>query len=230
MTITANDAVDTILGTTPGSAVDQLRRRRPVTRENTQASYLALFQPDGLSDASLTERFAVALFVAALHGNSEATAFYEQGLKEAGADDSLHTAVLDAAASGAALGPYGDYREPGIKGENRPGLRWSAPSAIGAGLGPRLSAALEHAHLLVFRPRESSPAELKALVEAGWSTTGIVTLSQLVAFLAYQLRVVSGLKLLAAALPSPATANINQADANPADAQTADAQTVRIGS
>ena len=230
MTITTNDAVDTVLGTTPGSAVDQLRRRRPVTRENTQASYLALFQPDELSDASLTERFAVAVFVAALHGNGEATAFYGQGLKEAGADDSLHTAVLDAAASGAALGPYGDYRETGLKGENRPGLRWNAPPAIGAAVGPRLSAALEHAHLLVFRPRESSPAALKALVEAEWSTTGIVTLSQLVAFLAYQLRVVSGLQLLAAALPSPATADINRADANSADAQSAEAQNVRIGS
>ena len=220
MTITAHDAVDIILGAAPGSSVDQLRRRRPVTRENTQASYLALFQPDVPGDVDLAERFAVAVFVAALHGNSEATAFYEQGLKEAGADDSLHTAVLDAAASGAALGPYGEYREPGLRSENRPGLRWSVPPAAGAAFGPRLSAALEHAHLLVFRPRESSPAALDSLVQAGWSTTGIVTLSQLVAFLAYQLRIVSGLQLLAAALPQPATAQDNPANA----------QTVRIGS
>lgn len=220
MTITAHDAVDIILGAAPGSSVDQLRRRRPVTRENTQASYLALFQPDVPGDVDLAERFAVAVFVAALHGNSEATAFYEQGLKEAGADDSLHTAVLDAAASGAALGPYGEYREPGLRSENRPGLRWSVPPASGAAFGPRLSAALEHAHLLVFRPRESSPAALDSLVQAGWSTTGIVTLSQLVAFLAYQLRIVSGLQLLAAALPQPATAQDNPANA----------QTVRIGS
>ena len=220
MTITAHDAVDIILGAAPGSSVDQLRRRRPVTRENTQASYLALFQPDVPGDVDLAERFAVAVFVAALHGNSEATAFYEQGLKEAGADDSLHTAVLDAAASGAALGPYGEYRETGLRSENRPGLRWSVPPAAGATFGPRLSAALEHAHLLVFRPRESSPAALDSLVQAGWSTTGIVTLSQLVAFLAYQLRIVSGLQLLAAALPQPATAQDNPANA----------QTVRIGS
>jgi len=226
MTITAHDAVDTILGASPGSTLDQLRRRRPVTRENTQASYLALFQPDGSGDVDLTERFAVAVFVGALHGNGEATAFYERGLKEAGADDSLHAAVLDAAASGAALGPYGDYRESGLKNESRPGLRWSVPPAIGTLVGPRLSAALEHAHLLVFRPRESSPAALTSLVQAGWSTTGIVTLSQLVAFLAYQLRVVSGLRLLAAALPAPATAR----DDNPADSQTVTAQTVRTGS
>ncbi|MDQ1593701.1 MAG: hypothetical protein QOH40_257 [Arthrobacter pascens] len=226
MTITAHDAVDTILGASPGSPLDQLRRRRPVTRENTQASYLALFQPDGSGDVDRTERFAVAVFVAALHGNSEATAFYERGLKEAGADDSLHAAVLDAAASGAALGPYGDYRESGLKNESRPGLRWSVPPAIGAGLGPRLSAALEQAHLLVFRPRESSPRALTSLVQAGWSTTGIVTLSQLVAFLAYQLRIVSGLRLLAAVLPAPAT----ELHAPAQNANPAEAQSVRIGS
>lgn len=227
MTITDHDAVDIILGTSPGSFLDQLRRRRPVTRENTQASYRALFQPDGPSEVDLTERFAVAVFVAALHGNSEATGFYEQGLKEAGADDSLHTAVLEAAASGAGLGPYGDYRESGLRGENRPGLRWEVPAAIAGNLGSRLGAALEHAHLLVFRPRESSPAALESLVEAGWSTTGIVTLSQLVAFLAYQLRIVSGLNVLAAASPPPATTP----DAVPADTDADTAtQTVRTGS
>ena len=65
-----------------------------------------------------------------------------------------------------------------------------------ASLGERLAEALEHAHLLVFRPRESSPAALVALADAGWSTDGIVTLSQLVSFLAFQLRVAAGLRLL----------------------------------
>ncbi|GAB11960.1 hypothetical protein ARGLB_005_00250 [Arthrobacter globiformis NBRC 12137] len=222
MSSTEHDAVDTILGVSPGSPLDELRRRRPVTRDNTQASYLALFEPDVLSDASLPERFAVGVFVAALHGDAEATAFYQQGLKAAGSDDALHTAVFEAAKSGAALGPYGEYREPGLQDENRPGLRWATPAAIREALGEKLGAALEHAHLLVFRPREASPAALGSLVKAGWSTTGIVTLSQLVAFLAYQLRVVSGLRLLAAAQTVPATADI---PANPAAAQT-----VRTGS
>jgi CMD domain protein len=162
------------------------------------------------------------VFVAALHGNAEATAFYEQGLKAAGADDALHAAVLEAAESGAALGPYGEYRESGLRGENRPGLRWAAPAAVRQALGERLSAALDHAHLLVFRPREASPAALGSLVRAGWSTTGVITLSQLVAFLAYQLRVVSGLRLLATAQPASASIDI--------PANQADAQTVRTGS
>jgi uncharacterized protein YciW len=53
--------------------------------------------------------------------------------------------------------------------------------------------------LLVFRPRDASPAALQSLLDAGWSTTGIVTLSQLVAFLSFQIRVVAGLRALAAA-------------------------------
>ncbi|MFT4004057.1 MAG: CMD domain protein, partial [Rhizobium sp.] len=64
-------------------------------------------------------------------------------------------------------------------------------------LGPKLAAALEHSHLLVFRPREASAAALQKLLDAGWTATGIVTLSQIVAFLAFQIRVVAGLKALA---------------------------------
>jgi uncharacterized protein YciW len=53
--------------------------------------------------------------------------------------------------------------------------------------------------LLVFRPRDAASTDMKALLAAGWSTTGIVTFSQLVAFLSFQVRVVSGLSTLAAA-------------------------------
>jgi len=60
----------------------------------------------------------------------------------------------------------------------------------------RLAAALAHTHLLVYRPRDSSADALQTLLDAGWSTTGIVTLSQLVAFLNFQLRVVAGLTVL----------------------------------
>ncbi len=40
----------------------------------------------------------------------------------------------------------------------------------------------------MFRPREAHRKALTALADAGWSTTGIVTLSQLVAFLSFQVR------------------------------------------
>ena len=50
--------------------------------------------------------------------------------------------------------------------------------------------------MLVFHPRDSAPAYLQALLDAGWSTTGVVVISQLVAFLSYQIRVVAGLRVL----------------------------------
>ena len=52
--------------------------------------------------------------------------------------------------------------------------------------------------MLVFHPRDAAPAALQALLDAGWSTTDIVTLSQIVAFLSFQIRVVAGLRTLAA--------------------------------
>ena len=42
-----------------------------------------------------------------------------------------------------------------------------------------------------------TPAALQALLDAGWSTTDIVTLSQIAAFLSFQIRVVAGLRALA---------------------------------
>jgi uncharacterized protein YciW len=54
-------------------------------------------------------------------------------------------------------------------------------------------------HLLVFHPRDAAPEALQALLDAGWSTTDIVTLSQIAAFLSFQIRVVAGLRALAGA-------------------------------
>ncbi|MCY1553958.1 CMD domain protein [compost metagenome] len=59
----------------------------------------------------------------------------------------------------------------------------------------------------MFRPRDASREALQALLDAGWSTAGIVTLSQLVAYLAFQVRIVDGLAALASANEQPVAAN-----------------------
>ena len=51
--------------------------------------------------------------------------------------------------------------------------------------------------MLVFHPRDATSDALKSLLDAGWSTTDVVTLSQIVAFLSFQIRVVVGLRTLA---------------------------------
>jgi uncharacterized protein YciW len=58
---------------------------------------------------------------------------------------------------------------------------------------------VDHMHLLVFHPRDAAPASLQALLDAGWSTTDIVTLSQIAAFLSFQIRMIAGLRALAGA-------------------------------
>ena len=61
----------------------------------------------------------------------------------------------------------------------------------------RLAAALRHADLLSTRPAEATPADLAALTEAGLSVRDVVTISQVAAFLSFQARVLTGLRLLA---------------------------------
>lgn len=191
------DLIDRLAGVEPGGRVDALRRHRPETRDNAQASYDALFgerlEP---AHASLAERAAVAAFVAALHVDEPAAAHYGALAREAGGAE-LADRVLALGVAARTEGPYGDYPARGpLAAESVAGLRFTADDAAREALGARLAAALEHAHLLVFRPRESSPEALEALADAGWSADGIVTLSQLVAFLAFQLRVAAGLRLL----------------------------------
>lgn len=80
----------------------------------------------------------------------------------------------------------------------------AAPAA-----GPRLQAILDFAATLALRPVEGDRAALLKLSAAGLATAEVVALAQLVAFVAYQLRVVAGLQALAAlgandAPPAPA--------------------------
>ena len=60
----------------------------------------------------------------------------------------------------------------------------------------RISAALDFAHRLTFEPVAATPAHLETLKQAGWSPRGIVTLAQLVAFVSFQSRLITGLRSL----------------------------------
>ncbi len=190
------DIIDRLAGVEPGGRVDALRRHRPATRDNAQASYDALFTGVDETHATRAERAAVAQFVAQLHADEVATAHYAALTRESGGD-SIADAIADLAGPAATAGPYGEYPADGpLAAEGVSGLRFAVDDHARAALGDRIAAALEHAHLLVFRPREASAAALARLADAGWSTDGIVTLSQLVSFLAFQLRVATGLRLI----------------------------------
>ena len=197
--MSTKDIIDMLAGIEPGSGLDAIRARRLQARENAQKSYLSLFEPIDAGDFSLAERAAVAAFVTGLHGESPVAAFYRQKLAANADGTALVEPIQIEIERGKTSGPYGAFPAGPLSVENKAGLIYRVSAERKPQLGNRLVAALEHAHLLVFRPRDAASADMKALLAAGWSTTGIVTFSQLVAFLSFQVRVVSGLRTLAAA-------------------------------
>ena len=62
----------------------------------------------------------------------------------------------------------------------------------------RLAAMLRHVSLVATAPGSASAADLDALRDAGLTPCDIVTIAQIVAFVSYQVRVVAGLRALAA--------------------------------
>lgn len=186
------DTIDRIVGISPGDALDALRRRRPVTRVQLQSSHDALFDPVDDAGFPLAERLLVAAFATRLTADDATAALYAERARSV--DPERAALVLAEAADAVTTGPFGAYLEEGLAAESTEGTRYEP--ARNEALGERLTAALAHAHLLVVRPREAHDGELAALIRAGWGTDAIVTLSQLVSFLAFQQRVAHGLALL----------------------------------
>jgi hypothetical protein len=83
-----DDIVDRIVEVTP--TLDALRRRRPVTREQLQASFDALFRPVTIEHVSQAERELVAAFATGLAGADDATAGFYAARAQA-ADRSVPT-------------------------------------------------------------------------------------------------------------------------------------------
>ncbi|GAA4161519.1 hypothetical protein GCM10022286_19240 [Gryllotalpicola daejeonensis] len=187
------DVIDHLVGSREGDAIFALREQRPDAKRNAQASYDALFASDELDHVSQLERLAIAYWAVAL-AQSPTADYYRELLAEASAE--VLAALEAALPSAVTTGPYGDYPEGPLSAENQDGLHWQPSAELTDAVGIRLAAALAHTHLLTYRPRDSSADALQALIDAGWSTTGIVTLSQLVSFLNFQLRVVAGLTVL----------------------------------
>lgn len=194
------DVIDTLVGIESGSPLDAIRHRRRQAREQAQASYRALFVPEDAGGVSATERFAVAAFVTGLHGEPQTASFYAARLAESGASAELRGAIEAAVAAAKGQGPYGAFPAGPLSREDAPGPTHRVAAERRGALGSRLAAAFDHVHMLVFHPRDAAPAALQALLDAGWATTDIVTLSQIVAFLSFQIRVVAGLRVLAGAL------------------------------
>lgn len=182
------DIIDMLVGTD----LPHLRDNRPQARDNAQKSFEALLEPINPGTFSFGERYAVATYVAGLHQFTPAVELYSDLLLD-DAPTTLANAVTDAIDATLSAGPYGTYREPGLASESQSGGSVRTDANV---LGERLAAAFDYAHLLVFHPRDSRPEVLGRLSEAGWSADDTVSLSQLISFLTFQLRVAYGLRTL----------------------------------
>ena len=173
----SNDIID-LLAETPADLAE-LRRRRPEAVENAQRSFEALFEPTNpalIEALPVSTRYAVAAFVAGISGAQRAAEFYADLLADE--DEALVAVVEDAVRAGVSTGPYagGDFVTFG---------------------DDALAAAFDFAHLLTFHPKDASPAAIGHLQTAGYSEDAIVSLGQLISFVAFQLRVAHGVQVLA---------------------------------
>ncbi len=66
----------------------------------------------------------------------------------------------------------------------------------GGTLSPRLAAILTHTDLLTIEPRNATKADLDKLQEAGLTTPDIITISELIAFSSFQIRLLAALRAL----------------------------------
>ena len=191
------DVIDTLVGIASGTRMDAVRDGRKVARTHAQKSYEVLLTPAEPGDFSIAERFAVAAYVAGLHRAEPTAGHYASGLAEHGGA-ALAAAVAKAIAETAAEGPKGAYPPGPLSVEDTPAPVFALTPAVAAALGPKLAAGFAHAHYLVFHPRDAAASRFLPLTAAGWTEDSIVSLSQLVSFLAFQIRVVAGLAVLAA--------------------------------
>lgn len=160
------------------------RAARPEAVANAEASFAALFEDSALhTDFPLAARYATAAFVAGIAGDARAHEFYADLLGDEDDAGALAPAVAEAVRLGAGRGPYagGGFA---LFGDLE-------------GLDAQLAAGFDFAHLLTFHPNDATPAAIGHLEEAGWSDDAIVSLAQLVSFLAFQLRVAHGVRVLA---------------------------------
>ena len=94
-----------------------------------------------------------------------------------------------------------------------------ASAADTAAPSSRRDALVRHADLLSTRPSDAGPDDLQQLADVGLSTRDIVSLSQLIAFVAFQVRVTAGLRVLGGAGSAGSVAPVAPAPARAAAVQ-----------
>ncbi len=162
------DVIDQILGADNSGKIVEIRGKKPILARQLQAYYGAIFAP--------TEASAKAFSLA----NRAVIAVRVASFTRSAAVAEWYAALAKrAGVSAETIAHAKDVAAP-----------WTDASELGA--------AVRHADLLTVRPSDSRPSDLLALKNAGLTPAGILSLSQTIAFVSYQLRLVAGLRAIGA--------------------------------
>lgn len=165
-----NDMLNELAGLAPASPIAAVRALRPDVVRHSQGSYEKLLAPPAATGLTLIERALVALRVAVLTDSPTLMQHYRQRLADLGVAPATLAAIA---------------QPDNIMADNM------------MALDQRSAAIMRHVDLLTRAPGQATPEDLYKLQASGLSSPEIVTLSQLIAFLSFQVRVLPVLSLLA---------------------------------
>ncbi|MEN9775828.1 MAG: hypothetical protein RL322_2898 [Pseudomonadota bacterium] len=167
------DFIDRMSGLEPGSAVHALRHRRDKLAAATQAFHQMYFEGE-VNGLSMLERLLIAWQVSRMTPAPDSAAYFRDRLSR----------YADGTPLARVMAQVSDGTDP------------LEASAID---DPRLSALARFAAVLAARPVDGDRTLLMTLPAAGVSTPGIIAAAQLIAYVAWQTRVVAALRALASA-------------------------------
>lgn len=204
--MTAHDItlIERLAGIAPDSTIGRAYRARAEARRFAEDGYRRLLHPEEAGPVSVLERRAVAAFVAVLTGEAQTREHFLHLLRTTDATLGLFARQIEAEAEDSAHpGPYGHFPDGPLSVESVDGPTYRVDEALRGIFGPRLTAALEYAHLLTLHPRDATEDALATLAQAGWTNAGIALLLDLVGFVNFQARIVAGLRAYLVARQSP---------------------------
>jgi uncharacterized protein YciW len=152
--MSGNDVMDQLAGLAPGSALTELRRRRPDVVAHIEASDKAIFAPQDDGGLGVAERAALALRIAIL------------------------------------------LRDAGLERHYRARAEALPATTAARVADPRWQAMFAHVERVTVDPSSALSTHIEGLIDAGLSARAVIALSQLIAYVNFQARVLAGLNML----------------------------------
>lgn len=165
-TVATGDVIDRIIGGDPEGRIAALRNRKPELIEELQDYYRSIFEPSSESAAAFSL------------GDRALVAVRVASHTGSGAVADWYAGV----AADAGVPPDLIARARDV------GSAWDDGMTLGAAIG--------RADLVTLRPADTEASDIRLLKDAGLTPAGILSLSQTIAFVAYQLRLIAGLRAL----------------------------------